>query len=188
MTAADVDVVGLIRRRPILLAGAGALGLVAVRLMTGGAGETDEPADAADPAAGAGSGGSLYPGSSGGIGYDYPTVPTNGELGSPTTPTTPTTPTPPPTPPTTPKVAYLVMTVPAGTYPTFGYAKRPDGTRCSREVGSLKTGGFAAEVISQGSTPKCTGSGTRTLYLIATGAHAGKLVAASTGTITTRYR
>jgi hypothetical protein len=92
------------------------------------------------------------------------------------------TPLPPPTSST--PTAYLWASVKAGTYTTYTIVNGQ-----AKQSGSLKTGGFSAEVKLISAT-QVDGTGTTTLMKILTGAFTGKLLYSRAPgiTIVTRYR
>jgi hypothetical protein len=180
------DAARLIRERPVIVVGAGVVALLAMRFLgdTGDASAEEAAAASTDD----GYGGGILGGSTGSLGPTYPgTVPSSGDLidsGTVTVP--PPTPTTPPTP--APQVAYLWATWRAGTYPTFGRCTE-GGKPGYTKTGTLKTGGFAAEVRSLGTFPRCDTSGSAGFYLVASGAHAGAILARnSMASLTTKYR
>lgn len=179
------DAARLVRERPAIVVGAGVAVLVAVRFLNR---DTDDSAAAADDGtiADDGYGSGLLGGALGSLGPTYAGAPTNGDLidagiVTPPAPTPTPTPTPAPPPPTAPKVAYLWARWPAGTY------KRYTVKGCLVESGTLKTGGFTAEVQrSNFKRPDCRAEWT--MLLVLNGAHAGALLRAAGIVVETRYR
>lgn len=194
------DAVRIVKGRPVLLVGVGVAALAGYKLLAG-QGEA-EPADAAEgePAAdAAATAPGLLSGALGSIGAPI-SYPTNGDLldsgaatAPPPVPTPAPTPAPPPAPtpaPTpAPKVSYLVATVKAGTYDRYDLNRLANGSACSRVIGSYTTGGYSAEVRDLGASVFCDGTGRkRSLLVVLTGTHTGKIINRNTAAVTTRTR
>lgn len=170
-----MDLLALVRRRPIVLAVVAGGGLAAWHYLNGGGDASPaDPADASAPAAGDGSGGLATGGYGGSGSYDwgYPSVPGSGALQDAGVVTAP----PPATTVPAAKTAYQVVVLPPGEYPTLGL-KSCNGRRSSYRTGTVRLKETRTyEVRDAGTYPDCDGQGTNHHMLLVSGGHAGRIL------------